>query len=77
MSSGELTDFILFIFEQKNDDELWAMWLAKDMEVSFKDFKKENQQKLRMKPVVITSDEEADKNIDFANQFVKPRKENE
>lgn len=70
-----LMDFILYIFEQDNEDQLWSLWLAKDIEDSFADFKKDKVKRLRTPKVKITDEKQAKKNIEFASQFIKPREE--
>ncbi len=70
-----LMDFILYIFEQDNEDQLWAVWLAKDIEEDFVEFKKDKVQSLRTRKTALTSEKEAVQNIEFAAQYVKPRKE--
>lgn len=75
MSANALVGFIAFLFEQEQHETLWDMWLAKDIEEDFATFKKDKLSNLRKKNVVETSDEQADKNIELASQFVKARKE--
>lgn len=75
MRVSDLVVFISYLFEQESHDTLWSIWLAKDIEESFVDFKKKNMPSTRKRVVKETSDEQANKNIEFASQFVKDRKE--
>ncbi|QVV90820.1 hypothetical protein [Weissella tructae] len=75
MRAGDLVGFVSYLFEQKNHDTLWSIWLAKDIEEPFEDFKKKGMPNARKKEIKETSDEQANKNIEFASQFVTARKE--
>ena len=67
-------DFVLYLYEKENEETLWEMWLSKDIEKDFKDFKKEQHQPIRKKPVdLITKDKERE-NLEFASQFITFKK---
>lgn len=68
---ANLWDFFLYIFDQENEEKLWSIWLAKDVEQNFEEFKKERLKRLRTKTVSGLSDEEITDNIDSASQFIK------
>lgn len=70
----ETADFILYLFERENEDELWRVWLAKDTGVTFAEFKKQNLPESDKREKQITK-EQAETNVAFATQFIKQRKE--
>lgn len=72
--SRGLVDFILFLFEQETEEELWSIWVHKDIEESFGDFKKERLNKLRVGTAKNITKNEINSNIATASQFIKTRK---
>lgn len=62
-------DFVLFIYEQENEETLWEMWLSKETDVDFSEFKKKNSQTLRIKNKDVISQDKVEENLDFASQF--------
>ena len=68
-----LLDFILFVLEQDAEDNLWQVWLNKDVAENFKTFKQKHLIKIRPKKVKSLVKEDEDKVLDFAQQFIKPR----
>lgn len=70
-----MVDFIFFLLETENDEAIWELWLAKDIEQDFKTFKKSNEQKLRMPTAKPMPKEDVEKNIENASRYIKQRKE--
>ena len=66
-----LADFILQLFDQESEDEIWQTWLHKDANMSYKDFKKKYLKSVR-RPNATISKEEEQKALDFAMKFIKP-----
>lgn len=62
-------DFILYLYEQENEETLWDMWLSKEIDVDFSEFKQKNSQKLRAKNRDVISQDKVEENLDFASQF--------
>lgn len=74
-SLGQAVDFILYLYEQENEETLWEMWLSKDIDEDFSEFKKKNMKTLRIKEKdVITPDKEQE-NLNFAAQYFNFSKE--
>ncbi|MDR3191424.1 MAG: peptide methionine sulfoxide reductase [Lactobacillaceae bacterium] len=69
-----LADFIFYLFEQENEEQLWEVWLAKDVEQSFGDFKKDNAVHIRTKTIRGNDDEVVAEQLAFASKLVKPKK---
>ena len=40
-----LLDFFIYLFEQENEAMLWEVWVNKDIDLSFADFKKKSMKK--------------------------------
>lgn len=68
-SLGRAVDFILYLYEKENEETLWEMWLSKDVEENFSDFKKKNLKTLRVSEKEVISADKAQENLDFAAQF--------
>lgn len=68
----ELVGFVFYLFKSRQEDELWDIWLAKDIDKPFSEFKNENMSKqFKPKTHVITEQEEQEV-YDFTDQFIKP-----
>lgn len=73
-SLDRAVDFVLYLYDKENEETLWEMWLSKDIEKDFKEFKKEQYHTIRKNPVdLITKDKERE-NLDFASQFINFKK---
>ncbi|QDK70349.1 hypothetical protein [Lactococcus protaetiae] len=68
-------DFILYLYEKENEETLWEMWLSKDVEENFSDFKKKNLKTLRVSEKEVISADKAQENLDFAAQYFNFSKE--
>jgi len=67
-------DFVLYLYDKENEETLWEMWLSKDIEKDFKEFKKEQYHTIRKNSVdLITKDKERE-NLEFASQFINFKK---
>jgi len=77
LEPAKLMDFILYIFEQEEADELWQTWVNKDFEISFKEFKDKYFSALRepKEQTLKVNDEAIKTNVSRASQFIKQRKE--
>lgn len=64
----ELGAFLVSLFGEQNEQELWEFYLHKvDSEISFKEFKKENT---KSKLKALTKEEE-EQQIEWSSKFVK------
>lgn len=72
--SQGLVDFILYIFEQENEEMLWEIWVNKDIEENFDDFKKSKLKKLRAGSAKNITQDEINSNIVNASQFINTKK---
>ncbi len=41
MDFEELTDFILYLIKEQREEDLWKIWLHKDIDKDFEEWKKE------------------------------------
>lgn len=67
-----LADFVLRLFDQANEDQLWEIWLHKPIEDDFKKFKRKHYKKIHKKNQNPLSLEEEKKIIEKNMQFIKP-----
>lgn len=67
-----LADFILRLYDEENEEQLWDVWLHRDTGKSFKDFKKENLKQVRQSKKQTLSKEEEQKIIQANMRFIKP-----
>lgn len=68
-----LSDFIFYLFDQENEDVIFEVWLHKDTESDFAEFKRKNQKKVYVKqPKKLTKDEE-ESIIKESFKFITPR----
>lgn len=58
MSMKQTTDFLLYLNEQVQKEELRDIWLAKDTELSLNEFISQNTKKRSLKTQSIKKDEE-------------------
>jgi ribonuclease BN (tRNA processing enzyme) len=70
-----LADFILKLFKEENEEQLWEVWLNKPIEDDFKTFKEEQVKKAHQTKYKIISIEEEKRNIKNSMKFIKPRPE--
>lgn len=68
----DLVGFVLFLFKSRQEDELWQIWLAKDVDKSFKDFKNENLNKAFKPKLHVLTEKEEEEVFEFTDQFIKP-----
>ena len=67
-----LADFILQLYDEEREENLWETWLHKDQKDDFKTFKKKYfKQAYRNKPKTLSKEEE-ERNIANAMRFIKP-----
>jgi len=70
----DLVGFIVYTLKKREEDELWQIWLAKDINESFNDFKNKNISKqFRDKAPAMTKAKEEEV-FAFTDQFIKPAK---
>ena len=70
-----LSDFILKLFKEENEEELYETWLHKERELSFKDFKNKYVKQSSKTKHRSLSKEEEQENIRHAMRFIKPLNE--
>lgn len=71
-SMDGLTDFILRLMDKEKEEEIWQMWLHKERQLSYEDFKKKYfRQAYKAKVKALTKEEER-KAIENATRFIKP-----
>lgn len=66
------SDFVLFLFDQDNQDQLFETWLHKDQESNFEDFKKKNYKKSQKQQSKELSEKEEKAIIADSFKFIKP-----
>ena len=71
-----LFDFILFLFEQEQDDILWEVWLNKEIKEDYATYKKSRSLTLRKVNIKKVTEDDEQKAIDLATRFIKPIEEN-
>ena len=71
-----LFDFILFLFEQEQDDILWEVWLNKEIKEDYATYKKSRSLTLRKANIKKVTEDDEQKAIDLATRFIKPIEEN-
>ena len=74
---SDAVDFVLFIFEQDQDDILWDIWLHKEIKLDYAAYKKAHSLKLRKSTIMKTSAVDEQETIAWATQFIKPIEEKE
>lgn len=67
-----LFDFILFVFEEEQDDILWDIWLNKEVKEDFQSFKKSRSKSLRKKKIPKVTQDDEQKAISLASRYIKP-----
>lgn len=70
----EFGEFIVWMFDKEMEDQLWAVWLNKDIEQSFAEYKDDVLKRTRVSTLSYDKSE-IQKNFEFAAQFITPRKE--
>ncbi|ABK61496.1 MULTISPECIES: hypothetical protein [Clostridium] len=58
MDFEELTDFILYLIKEQREEDLWQIWLHKDIDKDFEEWKKEIQFKQSTTNKKMTKDQE-------------------
>lgn len=56
---GDLIGFFGHIFESQSEEKLWEVWVNKDIELSFEDFKKKSLKKSNTITITKQEEEEA------------------
>lgn len=67
-----LADFILRLYDEENENQLWDVWLHRNVEGDFKTFKRKHHKKIRKKEQKPLSLEEEKEIIEKNMQFIKP-----
>ena len=67
-----LADFILQLFDQESEDEIWQTWLHKEYKDNYEAFKKKNLKRMHKPNKKALSKEEEMKVIERNMQFIKP-----
>ncbi|GEK88881.1 hypothetical protein SAMN04488100_10522 [Alkalibacterium putridalgicola] len=69
-----LADFILQLYDQQNEDQLWEIWLNKQIEDDFPAFKKKHYRKIKNNKMQKLSEEEEKQIIESNMRYIKPIK---
>lgn len=72
-SMGELVDFILYLYKQEDEEQLWSIWLHKPIEKNFEEFKKSVIGEQRKKKRLKMTKEEEETIINNSMRFITPR----
>ena len=67
-----LADFILQLFDQESEDEIWQTWLHKEYKDNYEAFKKKNLKRMHKPNKKALIKEEEMKVIERNMQFIKP-----
>lgn len=67
-----LADFILQLFDQESEDEIWQTWLHKEYKENYEAFKKKYLKRMHKPNKKALSKEEEMKVIERNMQFIKP-----
>lgn len=67
-----LADFILQVFDEQNENEIWETWLHKEKNETYANFKKKYLRKSNKRKAKVISKEEERANMDYAFKFIKP-----
>ncbi|MFC6464950.1 hypothetical protein ACFP65_08210 [Marinilactibacillus sp. GCM10026970] len=67
-----LSDFILYLFDQENQDQLYETWLHKDQESNFQDFKKKHYKKINKEKSKQLTEQKEKEIIAESFKFIKP-----
>lgn len=75
MTMNTVFDYILYIFDEEQDDTLWSIWLNKDIEKDYREFAKELRQPLRTgaHATLKVDEDDVKHNLAEAALIVKPR----
>lgn len=65
----ELTDFILYLIKEQREEDLWQIWLHKDIDQDFETWKKEIQSKQSTTKKKMTKEQEKE-NIEKAERIL-------
>lgn len=68
MDFEELTDFLIHLIKKQREEDLWQIWLSKDIEKDFIEFKKEIEEANSNKRM---SKEQEKANLEKANKILK------
>ncbi|KEH93221.1 hypothetical protein [Clostridium botulinum] len=69
MDMQELTDFILYLIKEQIEEDLWQIWLHKDIDQDFETWKKEIQSKKSVTNRKMSKDQEI-ANIEKAERIL-------
>ncbi|KEH97215.1 hypothetical protein [Clostridium botulinum] len=69
MDMQELTDFILYLIKEQREEDLWQIWLHKDIDQDFETWKKEIQAKQKVTNKKMNKDQEK-ANIEKAERIL-------
>lgn len=69
MDFEELTDFILYLIKEQREEELWQIWLHKDIDKDFQEWKNEIESKQNVTNKKMTKEQEKT-NIEKAEKIL-------
>ena len=67
-----LADFILQLFDQESEDEIWQTWLHKEYKDNYEAFKKKYLKRMHKPKTATITKEEERKALELAMRFIKP-----
>lgn len=67
-----LFNFLLFLLDQEQRDNLWDIWLNRMVESDFPTFEKKHYKPIRQKKAPVVSHSDQESAIALASQFIKP-----
>lgn len=77
ITPDKLMDFLFYVYDEADKEKLYNVWLHKEMDKTPEDLYKEffNPRRKKNKKAIESDKEQAKRNIEIANRFVKVRKE--
>ncbi|HAT4156635.1 TPA: peptide methionine sulfoxide reductase [Clostridium perfringens] len=68
MNFEELTDFIMYLIDKQREEDLWQIWVHKDIDKDFIEFKKEVEESNKKQRM---SKKQEKENIEKAERILK------
>ncbi|MGV2640609.1 peptide methionine sulfoxide reductase [Clostridium perfringens] len=68
MNFEELTDFLMYLIDKQREEDLWQIWLHKDIDKDFIEFKKEVEESSKKQRM---SKKQEKENIEKAERILK------
>ncbi|ELC8400420.1 peptide methionine sulfoxide reductase [Clostridium perfringens] len=68
MNFEELTDFLMYLIDKQREEDLWQIWVHKDIDKDFIEFKKEVEESSKKQRM---SKKQEKENIEKAERILK------